>query len=800
MTTMKNQLFIAIALVALLFVFLTPTNANVNVDEKFIKENGEQFTFQTEVNKLMNIIINSLYSKKEIFLRELISNASDALDKIRFLALTNSSLLGEGDLAQLDIRISIDKENRVLTIRDKGVGMTKEELIKNLGTIAQSGTKEFIQKLTDANDAKSSSNLIGQFGVGFYSLFLVADSVVVTSKSNDDDQYIWVSDSQSSFTITKDPNGNTIGRGTQIDLHIKEDSLEYLDQENVRNLIKTYSQFINFPIYLYTSREIEVPVEEKPVEEQEKPVEEQEKPVEEEEKDNVDIKEEDEEEKTTETETKSTTEKKTVYDWEEINDSQPIWMKQPKDLSVDEYHDFFKTLTGSAEEPLCYAHFAAQGDVDFKSLLYIPPEAPANMFDLDSITSNLKLYVRRVFITDNLKDLVPNWLRFLQGIIDCEDLPLNVSREMLQKNKILELIKKKIIRKFISMVEDIATPKKNDEIADEQQEEEEEEQQEDQVPDQPTIEYMNFFKKFGTNLKIGLIEDSSNKKHLTKLIMFPSNKAEYATFDQYIKRMKEGQDQIYFIAGKSKDSVETSPLIEQAIKRGYEVLYFVDPIDEYLVPQLPKYEKFTLTNLAREGVKFPEEKEEDVESTKQQVEEYKPLTDFLGKTLSDKVEKVVISKVLADSPSVLVANSWGITANMERIMKAQSQQMDMPYVPKKVMEINPNHPLIKQLLSRLNEFGADDEIVKVSAHVIYETSALTAGYSIDNPTNFANWIYKMMTVSGEKLSEAKYESQKQESKSPFPEGFNMPDMNMGGEGAEQQPTEPEYVPPQHDEL
>ncbi|KAF2071795.1 hypothetical protein CYY_006902 [Polysphondylium violaceum] len=790
MTTMKTQLFVALALVALLFVFLTPTTNAVSVDDKFIKENGEQFTFQTEVNKLMNIIINSLYSKKEIFLRELISNASDALDKIRFLALTNSSLLGEGDLAQLDIRISIDKENRVLTIRDKGVGMTKEELIKNLGTIAQSGTKEFIQKLSDANDAKSSSNLIGQFGVGFYSLFLVADSVVVRSKSNDDDQYIWTSDSQSSFTITKDPNGNTIGRGTQIDLHIKEDSLEYLDQTKVRDLIKTYSQFINFPIYLLTSREIEVPKEVEETAETEKPTEE---PTEKTTED-VDIKEEGEEEESTKPE-EPTTEKKTVTEWEEINDSQPIWMKQPKDLEVQEYYEFFKTLTGATEEPLCYAHFAAQGDVEFKSLLYIPPEPPANMFDLDAMTSHLKLYVRRVFITDNLKDLVPNWLRFLQGIIDCEDLPLNVSREMLQKNKILELIKKKIIRKFISMVEDIATPKSNDEIADEQEEQEEE--QEEKVPDHPTIEYMNFFKKFGTNLKIGLIEDSSSKKRLTKLVMFPSNKAEYTTFDQYIKRMKEGQDQIYFIAGKSKDSVETSPLIEQAIKRGYEVLYMVDPIDEYVVPQLTKYEKYPLTNLAREGVKFPDEKEEDVESTKQVTQEFKPLTDYLGKVLADKVEKVVISKVLADSPSVLVANSWGITANMERIMKAQSQQMEMPYVPKKVMEINPNHPLVKQLLSRLNEFGADDEIVKVSAHVIYETSALTAGYSIDNPTNFANWIYKMMTVSGEKLAEAKYESQKQESKSPFPEGFNM---NQDQDVDVEPESTPEYVPPQHDEL
>ncbi|KAM9956400.1 hypothetical protein ACTFIR_003113 [Dictyostelium discoideum] len=763
-----TKIFLILGLFAFLLVAFAPSSsvATINLESdgyteaeaKLIEEKGEKFTFQTEVNKLMNIIINSLYSKKEIFLRELISNASDALDKIRFLALTNADLLGEGEQSNLDIHIKIDKANNVLHITDRGVGMTKDELVRNLGTIAQSGTKEFIKKVSDSAE---SSNLIGQFGVGFYSLFLVADSVVVTSKSNDDDQYVWTSDSQSSYTIAKDPKGNTLGRGTRISLHIKDDSKEFLDQEVIRQLVKKYSQFINFPIYLYVSEEVEIPKEEQ----------EDSKPITDDQVDETTTTEEGDEETTTEGEEGQTEEKKTktVYKWEELNDSKPLWMKAAKDVTKEEYTEFFRSLSKTQDTPITYSHFKTEGDTEFRSILYIPENPPSNMFDLEAAGSGLKLFVRRVFITDHLKELVPNWLRFLVGVIDSDDLPLNVSREMLQQNKILDAIKKKVIGKFISMVKELSE-------------------------DEDKTKYNEFFKKFGSSMKLGAIEDQANKKRLTKYLLFPSSKEELTTFAGYVERMKEGQDQIYFITGKSKDSVEASPLIEQAIKKGYEVLFLVDPIDEYLVPQLDKFDdKYKFTNLARSGVKFNEDKEEE-DQRKQTAEEFKPLLSYLKKTLSDKLEKVVISKVLADSPSILVSNSWGVTANQERIMKAQAHQGNAQpqFNSKKIMEINPSHPLIKKLLNRLNEFGEEDETTKVSAHVLYETSALTAGYSIDNPTNFADFIYKLMMINGDSLAQTNFETTKNENSGPS--------VSFGDDDENQQ--QDFQQPPQstHDEL
>ncbi|KYQ94343.1 heat shock protein Hsp90 family protein [Tieghemostelium lacteum] len=760
------RLLLTLSLVGLLLALSTPstyaddsiTSEYTAEEQKLLKENFEQHTFQTEVNKLMNIIINSLYSKKEIFLRELISNASDALDKIRFLALTNPSLLGEGDTAKLEIRIQADPNAKTLTILDKGIGMTKADLIKNLGTIAQSGTKDFIQKLTDSNDPNNTSNLIGQFGVGFYSLFLVADSVVVTSKHNDDDQYIWTSDSHSSFNIAKDPKGNTLGRGTKITLHIKEDSAEFLQESTIKDLIKKYSQFINFPIYLYTSKEVEQP---------EEPVVEEAKEFEGSEETKVEI------EEGEEVEEKEPVKKEPVYEhsWEELNDVKPLWTKSSKEITDEEYNKFYQSLSKTSEDPIAHSHFTVSGDTEFKSIIYIPKTAPQNMFDLDNAVSNIKLFVRRVFITDNLKDLVPNWLRFLVGVIDSDDLPINVSREMLQQHKTLDLIKSKITRKFVALVQEI-------------------------FDREDKSDYKTFFKAYGTNMKLGVIEDKANKNRLMKLLMFHSSKEEWTTLDEYISRMKEGQEQIYFIAGKSIDSLENSPLIEQALKKGYEVLYLIDPIDEYLVGQNQKYESKSLTNLAREGVKFNDEAEEDKESLKQLNQEYKPLTDFLRKTLSDKVDKVTVSKILADSPAVLVSNQWGVTANMERIMKAQSvsaQEQIPTYMNKKIMEINPDHQLIKQLLARIQEHGTSDEISKISANVLYETSALSSGYSIDNPKSFSNWVYKIMTLSGEKLSEVNYEAKYDNTAAEQPDDLpEMPDINFN------EPPANEHTP--HDEL
>jgi len=682
-----------------------------NVAEmKLIREQAEKFTFQAEVTKVMQILINSIYTNKEIFLRELISNASDALDKIRFTSLTDSSLLGEGDQAKLEIRIKIDKEHNTITITDRGIGMTKDEMIKNLGTIAQSGTSEFLKKFTDGD--KSSSNLIGQFGVGFYSSYLVADTVTVTSKSNNDDQYVWTSAADGSFTVSKDPKGNTLGRGTRITLHIKEDAVEFLEESRIREVAKRYSEFINFPIYLYASRveEKEVPVE---------PEEDKETPETDTDETNVEDEEEEEEAKPT---TKKVSE--TIWDWELLNNTKPIWTRSTKEITAEEYKDFFKAITKETVDPLKWIHFSAEGDSDFKSILYIPGTAPHNMFDPNSQAhrGSIKLFVRRVFITDEFQTLVPNYLKFIRGIVDSDDLPLNVSRELLQQNKILKQIEKKLVRKAIAMFQELSK-------------------------DQD--EYKKFWDNYGVNVKLGVIEDAGNRSRLIKLLQFQSSKTgELTTFDDYVSRIKEGQDQIFYLAGSALDNIKKSPLLETAIKKGYEVLYMVDPIDEYALQHIQKYDgKYKLTNLGKEGVKFDDA---DVEEEKKKVnEEFQPLADFLKKTLEKEVEKVVISDRLTTSPCALVSSSYGYSANMERIMKAQAlgQGQKSTYQAKKIFEINPRHPIIKELLRRSQGDDSEQEAAKVTSTVLYETAVLSSGYSVEDPANFAKWIHKMMSIN-----------------------------------------------------
>jgi len=382
-------------------------------EKKMLKE--EKHVFQAEVHQLMGLIINSLYSQRDIFLRELISNASDALDKIRFLSLTDPTLLGEGDLSQLDIRIKADEEHKILYIRDKGIGMTKQELITNLGTIAKSGTKTFLEQMS----ASADMNLIGQFGVGFYSAFLVADKLTVTSKSNDEPiQHIWESDASGDFVVGEDPEGNTLGRGTEIALHLKSDALEFLKQDVLKKLVTKYSEFINFPIYLWVSHEEERPVHK---EEAVEPEAEKEEAVEEgEEKEEGEEEEEDEDEET---------EWVKVWDWVLLNDTKPIWTRRPSEIEEEEYNKFYKAFTKETQDPLAHVHFSAEGDVEFKCLLFIPPKAPSGMFDTNrKATVQMKLYVRRVFITDDFEQIVPRWLAFIKGVIDSDSLPFNVSR------------------------------------------------------------------------------------------------------------------------------------------------------------------------------------------------------------------------------------------------------------------------------------------------------------------------------------------------------------------------------------
>merc|ERR1711998_77688 len=398
---------------------------------------AEKFEFQAEVTRLMDIIINSLYSNKEIFLREIISNASDALDKIRFLSVTDKEALGEGDTAKLEMRISPDKENDTLTLTDRGIGMTKQDLINNLGTIAKSGTSSFLEKLKEGGDI----NLIGQFGVGFYSVYLVADKVTVTTKPNDDKQYIWESTADSSFTIREDTEGESLGRGTKVTLHLKDDCKEFTEPDKLKELVKKYSEFINFPIMLQTTKEVEeeVPIEEGDEEAKEEAKEEdKEKTDDEKEDSDLDIKDGDEAEKKT---TKKV--KKEVVEYNQVNSEKAIWTKSARDVEESEYDSFYNTIAKETDGPLTKMHFSAEGEIEFKSILFIPKKAPYDLMEGKAKSNNIKLYVRRVFITDEFEDLMPRWLSFIKGVVDSEDLPLNVSREMLQTSKVLRVIKKK---------------------------------------------------------------------------------------------------------------------------------------------------------------------------------------------------------------------------------------------------------------------------------------------------------------------------------------------------------------------
>jgi heat shock protein 90kDa beta len=467
--------------------------------KKLVDETKEKYEFQAEVGRLMDILINSLYQRKEIFLREVISNASDALDKIRFLALSDDKALGEGANRDLEIRVSFDKEARTLSIRDRGVGMTKQDLIQNLGTIAKSGTAQFVEQIAAGGDL----SLIGQFGVGFYSVYLVADRVRVTTKHNDDKQYVWESSADGSFTVEED-DGEALGRGTDITLYLKEDATEFVDQNKLEELLKRYSQFITFPIYLKTTRQesVEVPVEDEEAE-----------PKDAGEDEELAAEEEGEEEE----EKKTRTETRTVVDWKQINNQKAIWTRSKDQVTDQEYNDFYKAISKDTEDPSTWIHFTAEGEVEFKSILYVPSKAPSDLYDdYYGKSSALRLYVRKVLISDEFEDLMPKYLNFIRGVVDSDDLPLNVSRETLQQSKVLKVMAKKLVRKALEMLRALA---QEEEKSSSDSEEGAEKKGEDATDAKQTRseKYAQFWKLFGKNIKLGVIEDSSNRTKLSKV-------------------------------------------------------------------------------------------------------------------------------------------------------------------------------------------------------------------------------------------------------------------------------------------
>ncbi|XP_009473357.1 PREDICTED: heat shock protein HSP 90-beta isoform X3 [Nipponia nippon] len=633
------------------------------------EEDAETFAFQAEIAQLMSLIINTFYSNKEIFLRELISNASDALDKIRYESLTDPSKLDSGKDLKIDI------------------------------------------------------SMIGQFGVGFYSAYLVAEKVVVITKHNDDEQYAWESSAGGSFTVRTD-HGKPIGRGTKVILYLKEDQTEYLEERRVKEVVKKHSQFIGYPITLYLEKEREKEISDDEVEEEKDEKEEEEPASKDEEKPKIeDVGSDEEEEEGDKGKKKKTKKIKEKYiDQEELNKTKPIWTRNPDDITQEEYGEFYKSLTNDWEDHLAVKHFSVEGQLEFRALLFIPRRAPFDLFENKKKKNNIKLYVRRVFIMDSCDELIPEYLNFIRGVVDSEDLPLNISREMLQQSKILKVIRKNIVKKCLELFSELAEDKEN---------------------------YKKFYEAFSKNLKLGIHEDSTNRKRLSELLRYHTSQSgdEVTSLSEYVSRMKETQKSIYYITGESKEQVANSAFVERVRKRGFEVVYMTEPIDEYCVQQLKEFDGKTLVSVTKEGLELPED-EEEKKKMEESKAKFETLCKLMKEILDKKVEKVTISNRLVSSPCCIVTSTYGWTANMERIMKAQAlrDNSTMGYMmAKKHLEINPDHPIVETLRQKADA-DKNDKAVKDLVVLLFETALLSSGFSLEDPQTHSNRIYRMIKL------------------------------------------------------
>ena len=729
------------------------TSSVVSVDA----ESAESHVFEAEISQLMNLIINAFYSNKEIFLRELISNASDALDKVRYHILNE-----EGRVAQpsdLRIRITPDKENNVIIIEDSGLGMNRDELRANLGTIANSGTKQFMENLRGSlnkdsggdgdgvnSDAGKGVDLIGQFGVGFYSAYLVANRVsVVTTSYNDDDVWCWESDAGGSYHISKmtesrEELGFEMAHGTRIILHMKDDSTEYVDEHRIRDIVKKHSQFVNYPIELFTVKTQEVELDDdEEVEVGDGDGEDGDRDGEDDdgdgEDDDGDGEDDDgvviEEVEDDETPKKKRTQKKEIHDWELMNKDKPVWCRSESEVTKEEYESFYRNISNDHGGVLGYKPFSMEGSMEFKGIVYIPKRAPFDMFNKNAgeDKTKFKLYAKRVFLMDNCKDLIPEWLRFISGVVDSYDLPLNVSREMLQENSIVSVMRKRIVSKTIDLLKDIYENKEDAEI---------------------------FFSQFSRNLKLGVYEEEKHREKLAQFLMFYTTTSpnSYVRLEDYISRMKEGQKKIYFLAGENKESVERSVFLEGLRSKGYEVIYMIETIDEYMVQQLKTYKDYEFVSVSQEGLGLedengdPGEKEDDSASSEKDPVDTNEVCKLFKEVLGSKVERVVVSKRIVDSPTCLVSSKQGWSANMERIMNAQAfgdNNMYQFMKSKKIMEINPDHKVIKSIYKKYQK-NNEDRSMKDSILMIYDMACMSSGFKVENVDVFSRTFYNILNV------------------------------------------------------